>query len=107
LVGSLRSASALAHALYLTNGTAPASVTMEGQTVTLAFGYPDTTATGMLMAIQDTSGFTNATATGTLTYTKTGAATPATCIATYTAATSATVPPVIETATLATDTAGC
>ena len=105
LVGSLRSASALAHALYLTAGTAPTTVTMEGQTVTLAFGYPDLP--GIVLALQDTSGFSQATATGTLTFTKTGADTPLTCIATYVAATSTTVPPAIESAGLAADTAGC
>jgi MSHA pilin protein MshA len=109
MVGSLRSASALAHALYLTAGNAPATVTMEGQTITLAFGYPDEP--GIQLAIQDSTGFTavgTPTATPTtVTYTKTGATTPATCIATYTAATAVNVPPVIESAGLTVDTAGC
>lgn len=105
MVGTLRSAAALAHAQYLVLGTAPATVTMEGQTITLAFGYPD--AAGIQLAVQDTSGFTPAVVGTTLTYTKTGAATPTTCIATYTASTAANIAPVIEVATLATDTAGC
>jgi MSHA pilin protein MshA len=105
MVGSLRSASALAHALYLTNGAAPASVVMEGTTVTLAFGYPDVA--GIQSALQDTSGFTPTTTATTLTYTKIGATTPATCIATYTAATATTAPPVIETLGVTADTAGC
>jgi MSHA pilin protein MshA len=107
MVGTLRSAAALAHAQYLVAGTAPVSVVMDGTTVTLTNGYPDATATGMQAAIQDTSGFTSAVAGTTLTYTKTGAATPATCIATYTASAAANTAPVIEVATLATDTAGC
>jgi MSHA pilin protein MshA len=105
MVGTLRSAAALAHAQYLVAGNAPATVTMDGTSVSLAFGYPD--ATGIQAAIQDPSGFTPAVVGTTLTYTKTGAATPATCIATYTASTAANTAPVIEVATLATDTAGC
>ena len=109
MVGSLRSAASLAHALYLTAGTAPATVTMEGQIITLAFGYPD--AAGIQLAIQDPSGFTavgTPTATPTtVTYTKTGATTPLTCIATYTASTAANTAPVIETAGITADTAGC
>jgi MSHA pilin protein MshA len=107
MVGSLRSAAALAHALYLTNGTAPTTVTMDGTAISLTNGYPDATATGIQAAIQDPSGFTAAIVGTTLTYTKTGAATPATCIATYTASAAANTAPVIEVATLATDTAGC
>jgi MSHA pilin protein MshA len=92
LGASIRSASALAHAQYLAMGTSPATVTMEGNTVTLAFGYPD--APGIQLAIQDTTGFTSATTGGVLTYTKTGAVTPANCTVSYTPAASATVPPV-------------
>jgi MSHA pilin protein MshA len=110
LVGSLRSGAALAHAAYLAAGNSPSSVVMEGNTVTLAYGYPDGTATGIPNTLQDTSGFTSVIASGTVTYTKTGATTPATCIAVYTASTGANLAPTIEggTATgLATDTAGC
>jgi MSHA pilin protein MshA len=93
LSGSLKSASALAHAQYLAVGTAPASVTMEGQTVTLANGYPD--APGIQLAIQDTTGFTAAVVGTTVTYTKTGAVTPASCTVAYTASAAAGSPPVI------------
>jgi MSHA pilin protein MshA len=105
MVGTLRSAAALAHAQYLVAGNAPATVTMDGATVTLTNGYPDVP--GIQLAIQDSSGFTPTVVGTTLTYTKTGAATPATCIATYTASAAANTAPVIEVATLATDTAGC
>jgi MSHA pilin protein MshA len=105
MVGTLRSAAALAHAQYLVAGNAPATVTMDGTSVSLAFGYPD--AAGIQAAIQDTSGFTPAVVGTTLTYTKTGATTPTGCIATYTASTAANIAPVIEVATLVTDTAGC
>src|SRR5580692_7421067 len=53
--GSLRSAAALAHAQYLVAGNAPATVTMDGQAVSLTLGYPDLA--GIQLAIQDTSGF--------------------------------------------------
>jgi MSHA pilin protein MshA len=105
MVGTLRSASALAHAQYLVAGNSPATVTMEGQAVSLAFGYPD--AAGISLAIQDTSGFTAATVGTTVTFTKIGAATPATCIATYTASAAANTAPVIETLGVTADTAGC
>jgi MSHA pilin protein MshA len=100
MVGTLRSAAALAHAQYLVAGTAPASVTMDGQAVSLVFGYPD--AAGISLAIQDTSGFTPATVGSTVTFTKTGATTPATCTGTYTAAAAANTAPVIVG-----NTAGC
>ena len=99
MAGTLRSAAALAHAQYLVAGTAPATVTMDGTSVSLAFGYPD--AAGIVAAIQDPSGFTSA-GTTTITFTKTGATTPATCIATYAPST------VVNTAPLITsNTAGC
>jgi MSHA pilin protein MshA len=92
MAGTIRSAAALAHAQYLVAGTAPATVTMDGTSVTLAFGYPD--ATGIVAAIQDTSGFTSA-GTTTITFTKTGAATPANCVATYAPSTVANTAPLI------------
>jgi MSHA pilin protein MshA len=105
MVGTLRSAAALAHAQYLVAGNAPATVTMEGQVITLTNGYPDVP--GIQLAIQDPSGFAPTVVGTTLTYTKSGAATPATCIATYTASAAANTAPVIETAGLTADTAGC
>ena len=100
MAGTLRSAAALAHAQYLVAGTAPATVTMDGTSVSLAFGYPD--ATGIIAAIQDpTNGFTTA-GTTTITFTKTGATTPATCVATYAPSTVVNTAPVITS-----NTAGC
>jgi len=100
MVGTLRSAAALAHAQYLVAGTAPATVTMEGTVVSLAFGYPD--APGISLAIQDTSGFTAATVGSTVTFTRNGATTPATCTGTYTASAAANTAP-----TIVASTAGC
>jgi len=105
LSGSLRSAAALAHAEYLAAGNTPSSVSMEGQTVTLTNGYPD--ASGILLALQDTTGFTTSTSGSTVTFTKTGATTPATCIATYTVSAAANTAPVINSAGLTANTAGC
>lgn len=39
LAGSVRSAAALAHAMWLASGQ-PATVTMEGQAINMTFGYP-------------------------------------------------------------------
>lgn len=85
--GSLQSAAALAHAQYLASGTSPASITMEGTTVTLAFGYPDASATGIVAALQSTSGFTASGTTSPITFSLALATTPANCSVTYTIAT--------------------
>ncbi len=95
LSGSVRSASALAHGLFLATGNDP--VTMEGVAVDMVFGYP--AATDIQNALADTTGFTVAVAAGTATFTKTGASTPANCVVTYAEATAATTPPVINVVT--------
>ncbi len=99
LAGSIRSASSLAHAQYLVAGTTPASITMEGSTVTLTNGYPDATTTGIPMAIQDTTGFTAAATTGVMTYTKSGGSNSANCSVVYNASTGANIAPVITATT--------
>jgi MSHA pilin protein MshA len=84
LAGSVRSAAALARSLEMaTGGTAAASVTMEGVTVTMANFYPDLA--GIAAAINASADFTYAPATGI--WTRTGAPTPTACIVTYTPAT--------------------
>jgi MSHA pilin protein MshA len=52
LEGSLRSASALAHSMWLANGTNPAQVAMEGANIDLTNGYPAPTATGIGATLQ-------------------------------------------------------
>jgi len=84
LAGSLRSAAALAHASYLAQGTNPATITMEGQSIALTNGYPDTTAGGIQSTLQDFSGFTPALTATTATFTMNSAPTPATCSVVYT-----------------------
>lgn len=88
LGGSVRSGAALAHALWLATNS-PLTVTMEGQTITMANGYPN------LATIDDTisdlSGFGYVPGTGI--FTKTGAA--ATCTVTYAEAAAANTAPSI------------
>jgi MSHA pilin protein MshA len=106
LAATVRSAAALARGLAMATGGNPASVTMEGTAVALTNSYPDATAGGIGNAI-NTSGngdFTFANvggATGTMTWTKVGAAAPLTCIVSYTAAGAGTTP------TIAATTGGC
>jgi len=101
LAGTLHSASALAHAQYLASGTAPSTVTMEGVTVSLANGYPD--ATGIQNAVQDTTGFTPTVSGSSVTFTKAGGSSAATCSIQYTAASAAGAAPVFTGPT----TSGC
>lgn len=96
LAGSLRSSSALAHGLALAQGqtAAAGSITMEGQAITLAFGYPTANAAGIGQTVANLDGFTTATpSASTMTFTPTNApAVAANCQVTYTAATSAILP---------------
>jgi MSHA pilin protein MshA len=81
LAGSVRSAASLTHSLQLATGALPnASVTMEGQVVTMANRYPDLA--GIALTLQDTTGFTYVVGTGV--FSKTGAT--GVCTVTYTAA---------------------
>jgi MSHA pilin protein MshA len=84
MAGSLRSGAALSHALWLAQGTpASTSVTMDGQTITIARGYPD--AATIERTIVDTGGFAMTTVDGNRRFTKTSpAGTPiANCYAQY------------------------
>jgi MSHA pilin protein MshA len=58
----------------------PTTVPMEGATITMTNGYPNLTT--IISTLVDSSGFAYDSATGT--FSKTGAATPATCSVTYT-----------------------
>lgn len=78
LGGSVRSAAALSHALWLAQG-GPATVTVEGQSVAITDGYPTTASIATTLA--DSTGFTFAAGV----WTKDGANTPANCSVTYTA----------------------
>lgn len=100
LIGGLRSATAITHAQALIDGLSAASgesVTLEGNTVSLAYGYPDET--GITNAIDD-SGFSNPVVDTTA---NTAIWTVATgCSVTFTAATATTTPP-----TFVSDVSGC
>lgn len=79
LTGSIRSAAAMSHGLWLAQ-SGPATVTLEGNTINMTNGYPD--ADDIAATLSDTSGFTPATVAGTTTFVKDGAS--GTCEATYT-----------------------
>ena len=90
LAGSVRSGASLAHALWLAQGNpASTSVTMEGQAITMANGYPDEA------TIQDTlveyAGFALSTSAGTAVFTKQSPSGVAitNCFVTYTPAAAA------------------
>ena len=98
LGGSVRSAATLAHSLSLAQGLAPgASVTMEGQTITMVERYPEDASIDNTLV--DFTGFDNSTDGS---FTKDGATTPATCSVTYAEPTAANLPP-----TITVQTAGC
>jgi MSHA pilin protein MshA len=85
LAGSVRSGASLAHALWLAQGDpSSTSVTMEGQAITIANGYPNAA------TIDDTlveyTGFALTTPSGTAVFTKTSpaGASIANCFVTYT-----------------------
>ena len=89
--GSLRSANALAHSLFLV-GSIP--VIMEGVTITMLNGYPAGVAGGIDATLVDTSGFTrsdNAASPLLVTFTRDGGP-GATCAVTYLEAIPAGVP---------------
>jgi MSHA pilin protein MshA len=69
LAGSVRSGAALAHAVWLAQGDpASSSVTMEGQPITMAFGYPD--AGTIEETLIEHAGFALATQAGTAVFTR-------------------------------------
>jgi MSHA pilin protein MshA len=79
LTGSLRSAAAMSHGLWLAQSS-PANVNLEGNTITMTNGYPD--ADDVQLTLSDFTGFTPTTAAGTTTFVKDGAS--GTCQAVYT-----------------------
>ncbi|OYY95632.1 MAG: hypothetical protein B7Y41_02060 [Hydrogenophilales bacterium 28-61-23] len=99
---ALKSGSAIAHSAYLVKGTNPTSVSMEGVTVNLAFGYPDvdntTPADGGAVRAAGGLGDYTLTDTSDTVVTVIPDAGHAACAVTYTEATSTSSPPVISTA---------
>lgn len=98
LAGSVRSGASLAHALWLAEGNpASTSVSMEGQAITLAFGYPN--AASIDDTLVEYAGFALTTPNGTAVFTKTssGNAPIEGCFVTYTPPASANAAPIVET----------
>jgi MSHA pilin protein MshA len=97
LEGSLRSAAALSRGMAMASGN-PASITIDGQTITMTNNYP--AAADIAKTLADYTGFgTPATVGTTTTFTRSGAATPANCTVTYTSAASAGATPAIVSTT--------
>jgi MSHA pilin protein MshA len=101
VAGSLRSASAIAHAAQLAAGSTPnASVTLEGTTITMVGGYPTADEAGIVAAAQvDGIAITGgaAAAGSIITFTPNGGGN--TCQVTYTAASPAGTDPSTNPAT--------
>ena len=92
LSGSLRSGAALAHALWLAEGSSGTTVTMEGELINLAFGYPTTA--DIKRTLQDISGFSE-TAVDSGIFFPNGATNFAACQVQYQEPTAAGLPPLI------------
>lgn len=103
MYAAIQSASAIAHAQALVKGAtgATGSITMEGQTVNVVYGYPATAAGGIDVALSSSSGFTYNGATGV--FSLNGSPTPANCSVAYAQPTGANLAPVISAPT----TSGC
>jgi MSHA pilin protein MshA len=99
LGGSVRSGAALSHALWLAQGDpASTTVTMEGQTITMANGYPN--AATIATTLADTTGFAVTTgATAVLTKQSPSGVSIANCLVTYTPAAAANTAPTVTTTT--------
>ncbi len=103
IYGSVRSASAIAHSAYLvSNDATTASVTIEGQSITLAYGYPDAASISVaanLNATNDNVTIYPTTTAKTSVVSVNGATTPASCAVTYVEAASAGASPTITVVT--------
>ncbi len=102
LAGAVRSAAALTHSVWLAQGDpASTTVTMEGQTITLANGYPN--AATIQNTLVDFTGFAVTTgATAVFNKQTPGGVSIANCLVTYTPAAAANTAP-----TVAVTTTGC
>ncbi|HET8552992.1 MAG TPA: type II secretion system protein [Gammaproteobacteria bacterium] len=97
LSGSIKAASALAHAAYIVKdgsgmATPPSTIAMDGATVDLIHGYPTASSRGIAAALQNVDSFQHA--SGTFWLKGDGGTPPDDCKVTYAAA-SSTTPPVI------------
>jgi MSHA pilin protein MshA len=100
LAGSVRSGAALAHALWLAQGDPlSTSVTMEGQSITMANGYPDDAT--IASTLVEYSGFALTTPSGTAVFTKQSpsGSSLTNCFVTYTPPASVNAAPSVVTTT--------
>ncbi len=107
--GSVTEAADMVHALAEIHGqtASTGSVTLpDGSTVTTAYGYPDSTSTGILAALQEATSqastafpftFSASTPTATFTYTAPGGTPMQQCLATYVEPTASTPAPRVST----------
>lgn len=89
--GSMKAAANISHAQWLAVGGSPATVTLEGTSIAMTFGYP--TQASILLAAQITAADFDIATAGSVR--ATGATTAANCSVSYTSATSLTVPAVV------------
>lgn len=94
LAGSIRSGAALAHGKALaTRAAASGSISMEDQTIDLAFKYPATAQIGRVLS--STAGFTSSTAGSATRFAPDNVADSANCHVDYEAPSAANTPPTI------------
>jgi len=89
LVGTLRSASAMAHGVWLAQGAPAAPITIDGQAITFTNGYPNAASIASLLAAGTVSANGLAgtfKSNGAGTFQLNGAPTPTNCEVTYAAA---------------------
>lgn len=107
MLGAVRAASALAHAQSLVEneaGAASSTIVMEGTTVNMVYGYPDSETGGIEKAMASYDGYTYTGTADPSTFTQDGAPTPANCKVSYTKATVG--PPIVAPVIAKTET-GC
>lgn len=109
IYGAVRSASAIAHsAALVTNQTgSTGSVTIEGVTVNLVYGYPGSADIITAANLNATNDNVTIVTTGPTTIQVNGAGTLANCQVTYTAATSSGTPAVVTAPIISVVTTGC
>lgn len=96
IFAGVQSAAAISHATALVQGQtgATGSITLEGKTVALVYGYPATAAGGMDNAFASYQGYTYDGTTGI--FSQTGAPTPTKCGVVYAQPTAANASPTIS-----------
>ena len=95
VAGAMKAASNIAHAQWLAEGDSPATITLEGTSIAMTFGYP--TIVSIMAAAQITAGdFTIASGVVTAKGVSAASLAAETCSVEYTAATSLTAPATVS-----------